>query len=445
MRTAPARPAIAAGLLAAMLFLLSADLWHVAVAGHKVKLGYFMVAALWLARPAEMVAVARRIRVPRWPLLVLAPLAIAVATSADVAGSIWWTLWLAFDMFTVITVYAFLKAQRLGERHVALAATVALALIALGALAQFVAIYFLDVVVLSPQMHFDLYRINGVAGWPHFLCIFAFLLLPLALTQDRVAWPAKVVLALVAFVLVQSTAKTGWVLFLALGSLMLWFDRETFTRNFLLFLLPVTVLALAIPTPSAVRGNEPVSGSEKVQVFAEDLDLSSGTTSGADRMLINEMGLAVWARHPWFGVGPRAYDNYVFTRFDRELPGVNKLDANGNVNAKNENIWIEWLAEGGILVTLGFAAILLRALWTPRLAFRNGLHFGTWTALVLYFGLSGQVSQNGLLTLAYAVLGLYFHARELPAVAKWQVLTRSPRERFAQSAEPLASTTRPGP
>lgn len=31
-------------------------------------------------------------------------------------------------------------------------------------------------------------------------------------------------------------------------------------------------------------------------------------------------------------------------------------------------------------------------------------------ALVLYFGISGQVSQNGLLTLAYAVFGIYFYA-----------------------------------
>ena len=71
-------------------------------------------------------------------------------------------------------------------------------------------------------------------------------------------------------------------------------------------------------------------------------------------MLINQMGLRVWERHPWFGVGPRAYDEYVFSRFDRELPGVNKLDGNRMVNAKSENIWIEFLAENGLLFTLGF-------------------------------------------------------------------------------------------
>jgi len=134
-------------------------------------------------------------------------------------------------------------------------------------------------------------------------------------------------------------------------------------------------------------------------------------------VLVNVMGLHVWWRHPWFGVGPRAYDDYVRTRFDRELPGVNKIDANGNVNAKNENIWIEFLAECGILFTAAFAGVLFLALRVPGFRFANSLHLGSWIALVLYFCISGQVSQNGLLTMAYAVLGCYLYARELPADA----------------------------
>ena len=438
-------PAIA--LLALTLFLLSADVLHVVVAGHKIKYGYFFVPALWLVEPTEMVAVAVAAlrRLPRWPLLVLVPLAIAVATSANVRNSVWWTLWLGFDAFTVLTVYAYLRAHRFSERQVAGAVTAALGLVALGALVQFVAIYFAGRVILSPQKHFDLYRINGLAGWPHFLCIFSFLLLPLVMTQERLQWWARVVLVVLAFGLVQSTAKTGWVMFIALGALLLWFRHEIFKRNYLLFLLPVTVAALLIPVPVPTSGAPPMSGSEKIQVFAEDLDLTKKTTSGTDRVLISKMGLAVWSKHPWFGVGPKAYADYVWTRFDRELPGVNKLDASGNVNAKNENIWVEWLAENGALFTLGFALVLLRALWTPGFAFRNPLHLGTWIALVLYFGVSGQVSQNGLLTLVYAVFGVYFYARDLPAVAKWAVLTRSVRDVPPEAIAPLTTVTRPGP
>ena len=112
-------------------------------------------------------------------------------------------------------------------------------------------------------------------------------------------------------------------------------------------------------------------------------------------MLINEMGLRVWLKHPWLGVGPKAYSTYVFDRFDRELPGENKFDANHQINAKNENIWIELLAETGALFTLGFAIVVVRVLWVRQWAFANSLHLGSWLALVLYFAISGQVSQSG--------------------------------------------------
>jgi len=435
---------LAIAMLAAALFLLSADLLHVGVAGYKLKYGYFMVAALWMLRPEAMLRAVGGVRAPRWPFLLAIPIALTVGMSLDVKGSIWWALWLGFDVFAAITVYAFVKVHRFTEVDVVRSVAVALALIALGGLVQFVAIYVRHEIVFDPQKHFDLYRINGLAGWPHFLCIFTFLLLPIVVTQGRVPLWQKAIVAMVAFVLVQSTAKTGWALFIALGSLLLWFDRTTFTRNFMLLLLPLTVIALLIPTPTAGGGTPRLSGSEKVHVFSEDLDLSNKTTSGSDRVLINEMGLAVFARHPWFGVGPRAFDTYAFTRFDRELPGVNKLDANGNVNAKNENIWVEWLSECGILFTLLAAAVIVRALWVPGFVFRNPLHLGAWMALVMYFALSGQVSQSGLLTLVYAVFGIYFYSRELPGVAKSQVLTRARGRLTYESLSPLGSTTRPG-
>lgn len=437
--------------LAFVFFLLSADLLHVMVAGAKIKFGYFAVAAMWLTAPAAMRSAARDAlrRIPRWPLLLLAPLAISVATSAAPARSLAWTLWIAFDAFTVMTVYVYLIGHRFGPSQVASAAAIGLGLIAAGGLAQFVSIYFADRIVFAPQQHFELYRINGLAGWPHFLCIFSFLLLPLVITQERLSLAVRTVLVVLMFVLVQSTAKTGWVLFLALGSLLLWFDRATFTRNFLLFLLPVTIVALALPTPTPVEPGGPagehvetITGSEKLHLFSQDLDLTRGTTSGADRVLINTMGLAVFAQHPWFGVGPRAYARYVDARFDAELAGANKLDANGNVNHKNENIWIEWLVEGGIFFTAGIALLMVRALWIPGFAFGTRLRFGTFLSLVLYFGLSGQVSQNGLLTLVYAILGVHFYARTQRRVAKSGAFATS-RMRFSLDAlSPLAPTTR---
>lgn len=457
-RTAP--PGVVAA-LALVLFLLTADLMHVVLAGAKIKLGYLAVLCLWLSAPRPMASVgwsALR-RAPRWPWLLTLPLAISVAGSHAAGASVAWALWLAFDLVTALTVYAYLNAWRFRTRQVAAAAAGALALVALGGLVQFVAIYGFGRLVFAPQQHFEVYRINGLSGWPHFLCIFAFLLLPLVLTQERLSLAAKVVIVALAFVLVQSTAKTGWLLFLALASFMLWFDRATFTRNFLAFLLPATITMLLVPVPlppappaavatstpapSRVPPPESTRGSSKLQLFADDLDLTRPTSSGNDRVLINTMGLRVFAEHPWFGVGPRAYATYVTTRFDAELPGVNKLDANGTVNTRNENIWIEWLAECGLLFTAGLAAVLVRTLYVRGFAFRNRLHFGSFVALVLYFGLSGQVSQTGLLTLAYAVVGVFLYAGQQRPVAKSEIFRRSTMRVPHDAFLPLSASTRP--
>jgi hypothetical protein len=406
-------------MLGTMLFLLSADLLFVPVAGHKIKLGYFLVLAAWLTAPREMLDAAREglRRVPRYVFLPLLPLAVSVGTSADVRDSIAWTLWLAFDAFTVVTVYAFLRAHRFSGNEVRTSIAASLGLIAFFCVAQFVAIYGFGKVILRPQSHFDVYRINGLAGWPHFLNIFAFLLLPVVLVQRTPSLAVRVLLAVLVFMLVQSTAKTGWVLFVVMGLLLLVLDRRVFLRSYLAFLLPVTVVAVLIPTPSFRPETPAMSGTQKIEVFSADLNVADRTTSGADRVLISEMGMRVFMKHPWFGVGPRAYDAYVYSRFDQELPGVNKIGVDQAVIAKNENIWVELLAETGVLFTLGFALVILRALAVPGWKFDNRLELGTWIALVMYFAVSGQFSQTGLLTLVYAVFGIYFYSRELAASA----------------------------
>lgn len=401
--------------LAALLFLLSADLVYVLVAGQKIKYGYFLVLGAWAFAPARMLACVRDAfrRLPWYAGLPLPPLVISVALSAHVRDSVAWSLWLAFDAFTIVTVYAFLRAHAFTGDQVRRAVTLAAAAIAACGVAQFVAIYAFGKVIWQPQLHFDVYRINGVAGWPHFLNIFSFLLLPIVLVQRRLRpWPALVMIALV-YVLVQSTAKTGWVLFIALGCLLLVLDRRVFEKSFLAFLVPVTVVALLLPQPTFHQEAPAVSTTEKIQRFSADLNIADSTTSGTDRVLIGVMGLKVWAKHPWFGVGPRAYDSYVYTRFDNELAGENKRGVDNTINAKNENIWIELLAENGLLFTLAVALLIGRALWVRRWEFANRLQLGAWIALVLYFGVSGQFSQTGLLTLVYAVFGIYFYAAEL--------------------------------
>jgi hypothetical protein len=405
------------GCLCVALFLLSADLLHIDVSGNRVKFGYFLIACLWVFDPRGMLGVVRRAlaHVPKIAYLIALPLAIAVATSADPASSVLWVLWLGFDVFTALTIHAFLTVQRVSPQQVRRVITASLALIAAGAFTQYVSIYFIHRVVFAPQLHFGVYRLNGLAGWPHFLNIFAFLLVPMVVVAPRLDAFTNGMLVCLVFVLVQSTAKTGWVLAVALALLLLAFDRRALVRNYLLLLVPLAMVALLLPSPALQATAPVVSSTAKVARFAADLDITDRSTSGTDRMLINAMGLEVWQKHPWFGVGPKAYRHYVWSRFDAELPGINKLDGNRNVNAKNENIWIEFLAENGALFTLMFAVVVAWALWVPGWRFANPLHLGAWIALVMYFTVSGQVSQNGLLTMVYAVFGIYFYARGLPA------------------------------
>ena len=398
--------------LSITLFLLSADLLYVDIAGNKIKIGYFFLLGLWCFNPAEMWATAMGAvrRVPNYVLLPLIPLVIAVATSGNYQKSVWWTLWLAFDLFTIATVYAFLRAQRLAIDQVQEAVAHSLALIALFGVIQFVFIYGLGRPVFDPQIHLDVYRLNGLSKWPHFLNIFSFLLLPMVVTQKALSIPTKVILIVLIFVLAQSTAKTGWVLLIALGAFLLVFERRFLLRKYLLLLIPAVAIALFVPFHSLEGQQPPLSGAQKIARFSHDF---MNSWSVRDRVLINAMGLKVWLKHPWFGVGPKAYDTYVFSRFDQELAGENKYDVEDKLNARNENIWIEFLAECGAVFTLAFLAVLIRALWVRRWSFANPLHLGAWIALVLYYAISGQVSQTGLLTMVYAVFGIYFYAREV--------------------------------
>src|SRR5215211_3365414 len=131
--------------------------------------------------------------------------------------------------------------------------------------------------------------------------------------------------------------------------MLLAFRRTAWLRRIALVVVPLVVVALLLPLPSVPPGGATMTGAERLIRLGRNF---TETTSVRDRVLINTMGIKVWLKHPWFGVGPRAYETYVFTRFDEELAGENKLDIENRLNAKNENVWIEFLAESGVLFTL---------------------------------------------------------------------------------------------
>jgi O-antigen ligase len=401
--------------IAVTFFLMSADLVFFHCSGLKIKVAYFLVFLPWLFHFQAMKSLSVEVLkvVPRWVYLILLPIFFSVLTSIDVRDSIWWSFWAAFDVVTVLTFYSFLKIKKLSVENLQIAFGLAASLVGFFGLVQFISIYLFNWVIFNPQFHFGTYRINGLAGWPHFFNIFSFLLIPPIISAEKLSKWMKFGLAILVFSLVQSTGKIGWILLVVMGLMFLWMRRPSFFRNYLLFVVPCWIIALLLPVPSFQDHHQLTSASEKALVFASDLDLNRGDASGKDRLLISQMGLRVWLKHPFLGVGPRAYDTFVTTRFDQELPGASKNDVNGHVNLRNENIWVEWLSENGVLFTIMLMAILIFVLIPRGFGFANPIHFGTWCALVMYFLFSGQVSQNGLLTLVYAVMGVYFYSAQL--------------------------------
>ena len=392
------------------LFLLSADRASVHLGGGNLKYAYFLVPFLWTWHPKLMLklAIDGIKKTPPMLAIGIVPLIFSVAFSFNRFQSLVWCGWLTFNLLTLISVFSFLKVNQFTSSRIRDSALLGLSLIAAAGLLQYICIYFFDFIVFSPQHHREFYRINGLAGWPHFLNIFSFLLLPLVLSFSEWRKWERPILFMVTYVLFQSTSKTGWVLFVALGAALFAFNRRGFFKKFLKFLVPISILFTILPTSPCGPYN--LLGFKKLALFAQDANIEENS-SGNERLLICLMGLKVFRKYPLVGVGPRAYSEYTASRFKSDFPGDYNWGLVGNT--RNENIWVELLAENGLI----FAALLWIALafyLRPKiLTPNNAILSGAWTSLILYYGMSGQFSQNILLTLVFAVWGIFFYALEL--------------------------------
>ena len=400
-------------LLGLFLFLLSADTLFISTGEGKLKIAYLLLPFFWLKRPSKMTQAAKQLisKVPRAYLLGIIPLLISILLSHNRKHSLVWTGWLGFNLFTLITIYSFLKVQKISEKSILNSTYLGLGLISLFGVFQYVSIYFFKILLFSPQFHIGTYRINGASGWPHFLNIFSFLLLPIALTEPKKKTWQLLVLGCLTFILFQSTSKTGWFLFIGMSIAFAVKMRSVFFKSILGFMLPLILVLFLIPSPSLNSG-ESNSNSEKLSHFAQDLNPNQ-KTSGKDRLIINQMGLKVFTKHPLFGIGPRAYSDFVSSSFDQELPGENKYDVMDQINTRNENIWIELLAENGAIFTLFIMLILFKLLSTTGAKFSTPLQLGAWCSLVLYYVISGQFSQNILVTMTFAIWGIFFYSQDL--------------------------------
>ena len=244
---------IVSAYLSLTLFLLSADLLYVVIAGNKIKLGYFLLLGLWCFNPAPDVGTAINAvrRVPKYVLSAAGPVGHRCRHVRQLSE---------VDMVDVMAGVRFVHDRHrlcVPLRHrpsidqVQEAVAHSLGLIALFAMIQFAFIYGLNRPVFDPQVHLGVYRLNGLSGWPHFLNIFSFLLLPMVVTQKALSIPTKAILVALIFVLAQSTAKTGWVLFIALGVFLLVFERRFLVGKYLLLLIPALAIALFIPFHSS--------------------------------------------------------------------------------------------------------------------------------------------------------------------------------------------------
>ncbi len=392
------------------LFLLSSDRASVHLGAGNLKYAYFFLPLLWTWHPKAMLQIAISVTKKTPPILLIGivPLILSVAFSFNRFQSLVWCGWLIFNLFTLISVFSFLKVNQFTSSRIRDSALIGLFLIAAVGLFQYVCIYFFDFLILSPQHHRGFYRINGLAWEPSFFNIFSFLLLPLVLAfSEWRKWERSILFGL-TYALFNSTSKAGWLLFIALGAILFIYRRDIFLKKFLKFLVPISLMFAILPTPPSGSSNLP--GFKKLALFAKDAELtgnspSSERLSGKERLDNVLTGIKVFKKYPLLGVGPRGYGKYTAVQFGADFPG--------NSTPVNMNIWVELLNENGLIFVTFLCILLVFYLRSTVLISKNAILSGAWVSLILYYGISGQFSQNILLTLVFAVWGIYLYAQEL--------------------------------
>jgi hypothetical protein len=395
--------------LGMVIFSLTADRLSLSFGNAYLKFGYLLILGLWFFKPSQMGRSFYDLlkRLPRWSLILLLPLAVSVLGSDSVRESLIWVIRFGFAFFASLTTFAFLDANRFDDRRIRSAVSLALVMIAFFGFIQMISLYVFHHEIFDPQIHRASYRINGVANWPNNLNVYAFLLIPFLLVQEKIKISERLILIAIFYIVIQSTSKTFWLLVPAMGMLAFFFSRKIFVRQFLSFLMPAFLVLMLIPTPQ-LAGIEAMTGAEKVATMAKDFDVIHHPDSSVmDRMVINRLSYQVWKKHPAFGVGPRAYSAYMQNSFHSDYPELKNMDVNGASITRHEHVWLEFLAENGFFFTLVLITVLAKFLWVKRWQWSSEIQMGAWCSLVLYWVLSTHFSQNGIQLVTFTMMGIY--------------------------------------
>lgn len=340
-----------------------------------------------------------------WVLFLILSIINSTFSHAIKDSLIGYTYW-GFDL---LLAFSFFQISKKNDFNLHRVFQIALSLIVLFAGAQYLAWNVFEVLIFNPFSHNGNMRLNGLSFYPNFLNVFIFFFFPAIFLKEHQSTFDKVLSAVSLFVIYNSTAKTGWVLGgVTLISLFYFLPNQVAARRLLQTVVLLFIIGF-IPTRSLnqddLSKNNLNPTVDKIRFFANDTKLSSNSSS-KDRLYIARQGLLVLKDYPLFGVGQRAYDNFILGLSDMDRK-VYENDGNFQLfYIHHENIWIEILAEqgflGAILTLYGIYCFIIRKKFLNQNPESRVLRF----SLLSYFFISGLFVQNILIMLPYSLIGI---------------------------------------
>lgn len=323
---------------------------------------------------------------------------------------------LIFNLLSLFLAYSI--SSRLNLRLIYWSFLVSLFLLAFFGFIQFILINAFGLIVWEPQLHMGSFRINGLCWYPNFFNVFIFFFIPTVFLKKKWNKFDILVVALSLFIVIQSTAKAGWILLFFLIVYAFFLLDKCLVFSKLKVLIFVVLISWFVPirkfTDSHLKNVKnfqvELSG-QKIIRFSTDLNVYQPNSS-RERLYIAQQGLWVFRDYWISGVGLRSYKSFI-TQMDKIK--VMKYFTGKWVNrifTHHENIWIEILSEQGLVGFLVVNYFLLKYLILYKV--RNNYAACLKYSLVAYFYLSGQFVQNILVTIPYFIWGVLISVNSKP-------------------------------
>lgn len=308
--------------------------------------------------------------------------------SYDKTSSIKWIIQLFLNLYLYIAIYNAFKLLNNMEDLI----PTAVLLILLPGLMQWLYIQLGFEPPFLSQTHGIFYRLNGFSFYPNFFTVAISLFLPILLLKEKFVVSERIVIFLAGFLLLQSTSRTG-ILALILLIIAKTLIPLKINKQKVIDLVPIFLaIILSLSLPEKTINESKVSGADKLSFFANEMKLAPAV-SPLERIYIAKQGLKVFLDHPILGVGPLAYEKFI-KNLDLNLQKRYFSETmRGALYESHENIWIELLANNGLIftiITISIISYFLIKNFTFKLDYKNS----TVLCLILYYAINGQFVQN---------------------------------------------------